>query len=116
MNFITDVILPLALAFIMFTLGLGLTFSDFARVVKAPKNFIIGLISQLIFLPIVALILILTEAGALLIEALARSNDQQLAGAIIFLLTATIVFVNFITDLILAIMDPRVRKGVMGGS
>ena len=59
MNFITDVILPLALAFIMFTLGLGLTFSDFARVVKAPKNFIIGLISQLIFLPIVALIIVL---------------------------------------------------------
>ena len=58
MNFITDVILPLALAFIMFTLGLGLTFSDFARVVKAPKNFIIGLISQLIFLPIVALIIV----------------------------------------------------------
>ena len=66
-------------------------------------------------LPIVALILILTEAGALLIEALARSNDQQLAGAIIFLLTATIVFVNFVTDIILAIMDPRIRKGVMGG-
>ena len=66
-------------------------------------------------LPIVALILILTEAGALLIEALARSNDQQLAGAIIFLLTATIVFVNFITDIILAIIDPRIRKGVMGG-
>ena len=59
MNFITDVILPLALAFIMFTLGLGLTFSDFARVIKAPKNFIIGLISQLIFLPIVALIIVL---------------------------------------------------------
>ena len=66
-------------------------------------------------LPIVALILILTEAGALLIEALARSNDQQLAGAIIFLLTATIVFVNFVTDVILAIIDPRIRKGVMGG-
>ena len=67
-------------------------------------------------LPVVALILVLTEAGALLIEALARSNDQQLAGAIIFLLTATIVFVNFVTDIILAIMDPRIRKGVMGGS
>ena len=66
-------------------------------------------------LPVVALILVLTEAGALLIEALARSNDQQLAGAIIFLLTATIVFVNFVTDIILAIMDPRIRKGVMGG-
>jgi len=65
-------------------------------------------------LPVVALILILTEAGALLIEALARSNDQQLAGAIIFLLTATIIFVNFVTDVLLAIMDPRIRKGVMG--
>lgn len=58
MNFITDVILPLALAFIMFTLGLGLTFSDFARVAKMPKNFLIGLISQLIFLPLVALIVV----------------------------------------------------------
>jgi peptide/nickel transport system permease protein len=67
-------------------------------------------------LPVVALILILTEAGALLIEALARSNDQQLAGAIIFLLTATIIFVNFVTDVLLAIMDPRIRKGVMGGN
>ena len=58
MNFITDVVLPLALAFIMFTLGLGLTFSDFARVAKMPKNFLIGLISQLIFLPLVALIIV----------------------------------------------------------
>ena len=66
-------------------------------------------------LPVVALILVLTEAGALLIESLARSNDQQLAGAIIFLLTATIVFVNFVTDIMLAIIDPRIRKGVMGG-
>ena len=31
-------------------------------------------------LPVIALILVLTESGALLIEALARSNDQQLAG------------------------------------
>ena len=58
MNVITDVILPLALAFIMFTLGLGLTFSDFARVAKMPKNFLIGLVSQLVFLPLVALIIV----------------------------------------------------------
>jgi peptide/nickel transport system permease protein len=64
-------------------------------------------------LPIVALILTLTEAGALLIEALARSNDQQLAGAIIFLLTASIVGINFITDMILALTDPRVRRSIM---
>jgi BASS family bile acid:Na+ symporter len=58
MNVITDVILPLALAFIMFTLGLGLTFSDFVRVAKMPKNFLIGLVSQLVFLPLVALIIV----------------------------------------------------------
>jgi len=65
-------------------------------------------------LPVVALILTLTEAGALLIEALVKSNDQQLAGAIIFLLTASIVFINFITDILLALMDPRIRKGLIG--
>jgi peptide/nickel transport system permease protein len=63
-------------------------------------------------LPIVALILTLTEAGALLIEALARSNDQQLA--IIFMLTASIVGINFVTDIILALTDPRVRRSILG--
>ena len=66
-------------------------------------------------LPIVAVILTLTEAGALLLEALARSNDQQLAGAIIFMLTAAIVALNFLTDLLLSIIDPRMRRSVMGG-
>jgi peptide/nickel transport system permease protein len=66
-------------------------------------------------LPIVAVILTLTEAGALLLEGLARSNDQQLAGAIIFMLTASIVALNFFTDVLLAILDPRIRKSVMGG-
>lgn len=65
-------------------------------------------------LPIVALILTLTESGALLFESLARSNDQQLAGAIIFLLTASIVALNFATDILLALIDPRVRKGMLG--
>ncbi len=64
-------------------------------------------------LPIVALILTLTEAGSLLIEALARSNDQQLAGAIIFMLTAAIVTLNFLTDILLAVLDPRIRKSIM---
>ena len=65
-------------------------------------------------LPIVALILTLTEAGSLLIEALARSNDQQLAGAIIFFLTASIVGINFLTDIILALTDPRIRNSILG--
>ena len=47
-------------------------------------------------------------------DALAFSNDQQLAGAILVVLTATIVFMNFVTDIILALIDPRVRQGLMG--
>ena len=65
-------------------------------------------------LPVVALIMTLTEMGTLLIDALAFSNDQQLAGAILVVLTASIVLVNFTTDIILALMDPRVRMGLMG--
>ncbi len=58
MGIITDIFLPLALAFIMFALGLGLTGADFLRVLKQPKDFLVGAISQIILLPIIAFILI----------------------------------------------------------
>ena len=52
-------IAPIILALIMLGLGLGLKLDDFGRVFKSPKDFIVGFISQLIILPIVAYILIL---------------------------------------------------------
>jgi len=58
MNAITDIFLPLALAFIMFALGLGLTGADFLRVFKKPKDFFVGALSQIILLPIIAFILV----------------------------------------------------------
>ena len=58
MNIVTDVILPLSLAFIMFGLGMGLTGGDFIRVIKQPRDFFVGAISQIILLPIVAFILV----------------------------------------------------------
>jgi len=58
MGIVTDIFLPLALAFIMFALGSGLTGADFLRVLKQPKDFFIGAISQIILLPIIAFILI----------------------------------------------------------
>ena len=51
-------IAPIALAIIMFGLGLGLTVSDFLRVIKIPKDFFTGFICQVILLPIIAFILI----------------------------------------------------------
>jgi len=58
MNIVTDVILPFALAFIMFALGLGLTGSDFLRVLKQPRDFFVGAFSQIIILPVIAFILV----------------------------------------------------------
>ena len=55
---IVTTIAPIALALIMLTLGLGLTIQDFTRVLNQPKDFIIGLLCQLILLPIVAFLLI----------------------------------------------------------
>ena len=43
MGIVTDVILPISLAFIMFSLGLGLSLSDFKKVFFQPKDFLIGL-------------------------------------------------------------------------
>ena len=52
-NVIIDVILPLSLAFIMFSLGLGLTVKDFSLVFTEPKAFAIGITNQMIVLPII---------------------------------------------------------------
>ena len=52
-------IAPIILALIMLGLGLGLRIEDFTRVLKSPKDFIIGFFSQLIILPVVAYLLII---------------------------------------------------------
>ena len=51
-------IAPICLAIIMLGLGMGLTVGDFMRVIKNPKDFVVGFISQVILLPIIAIILI----------------------------------------------------------
>lgn len=75
----------------------------------------IGFDFQRIFndLPIVAIVIGLTDSAALLIEALAMTNDQELAAAILFLVALVVISMNFITDVVLAAVDPRVRKSVL---
>ncbi len=55
MGILLTVFLPLSLAIIMFSLGLGLTLGDFKRVLTQPKAFTIGAISQVVILPVIAL-------------------------------------------------------------
>lgn len=53
-NVLTEIFLPLSLAVIMFGMGLTLTLSDFKRILIYPKAVTLGLVNQLLLLPIVA--------------------------------------------------------------
>ena len=57
---IVTTIAPIILALIMFALGLGLSIDDFKRVLKFPKDFLVGITFQIIILPIVAFIIVMT--------------------------------------------------------
>ncbi|RME62006.1 MAG: ABC transporter permease, partial [Caldilineae bacterium] len=59
-------------------------------------------------LPIVALVLALPELGELLIKSY-LDLDMFVAGAILLMLTFMIVFMNFVSDIALAILDPRIK-------
>ena len=56
---IVTTIAPIALALIMLALGSSLTVNDFTRVFHNPKDFFIGMVCQLILLPVIAYLLII---------------------------------------------------------
>lgn len=53
-SFLTQIMLPAALAIIMFGMGLGLTKQDFLRLLEIPRGVFVGLFGQLILLPVIA--------------------------------------------------------------
>ncbi|WP_246594330.1 ABC transporter permease [Mameliella sediminis] len=83
-----------------------------ARLAVNPIVSTIGFDVNRIFseLPIVAVVLGLTELGELLLKAY-LDLDMNVAGAILLLLTFAIVFMNFLSDLLLAWLDPRIKLG-----
>ena len=83
-----------------------------ARLAINPVVSTIGFDVNRIFseLPIVAVVLGLTELGELLLRAY-LDLDMYVAGAILLLLTAVIVFMNFVSDILLAWLDPRIKLG-----
>ena len=62
METLINVVLPLSLAIIMLSLGVGLKVSDFTRVLRRPLAFAIGAVSQVILLPVAAYLAILIFA------------------------------------------------------
>lgn len=57
-DIISSVFLPLGLAFIMFTLGSGLTLLDFKRVFAYPRAFSAGIVCHFILLPLMGIAVI----------------------------------------------------------
>jgi BASS family bile acid:Na+ symporter len=56
---ITQIFLPISLAIIMFGMGLTLVISDFGRLFAYPKEVLVGLFNQLVFLPLIGFLIIL---------------------------------------------------------
>mgnify|MGYP001175807751 FL=1 len=81
---------PFGTIFIMFALGLNLNINDFIKVIKKPNNLIIGLISQLIILPLI---------GLILVKAYPMREEFQL-GVFLLLILPSAVMSNYATKLI----------------
>jgi peptide/nickel transport system permease protein len=61
--------------------------------------------------PIVAYVLAIPDAGQLLITSL-LDQDMYLAGALLLFISVLIVIGTLVSDLILAALDPRIRRGL----
>ena len=81
---------PTAIFFIMYSLGLKLTFVNFYELLKSPKNLIAGLICQLIFLPIIGL----------LIVSFYPMPDELKIGILLLLLLPSATMSNYATRLV----------------
>ena len=81
-----------------------------ARLAINPVVSTIGFDGNRIFseLPIVALVLALPELGELLLKSFI-DLDMNVAGAILLALTLFIVLMNFVSDILLAFLDPRIQ-------
>lgn len=80
-----QVLLPLALAFIMFTLGVGLTVADFKRIATQPKAFLVGTALQFVSLPLIAIALVaflpippIVKVGVVLLAACPGGTTSNL--------------------------------------
>ncbi|MEG3619520.1 bile acid:sodium symporter family protein [Magnetovibrio sp. PR-2] len=58
-----DILLPLGLGLIMFAIGLGLTVADFTRIVRHPRAIVVGLLNQIVLLPMIGLAVLVGYDG-----------------------------------------------------
>lgn len=130
---LTSVALPLALALVMFGLGLALTLGDFGRVSRHPKAVVVALTLQLAVLPVICFGLVLAfdlspvlAVGMLLLAASPGGTTANLFShlfrgdvALNITLTAVnsliaVVTLPIITNLALGYFEPDIGDGSVG--
>jgi bile acid:Na+ symporter, BASS family len=124
-SILTTLVLPIALALIMLGLGLSLKSDDFSRIFKYPKAVTVGLIGQLVILPIIALAIVKVIpmppaiAVGLIILALCPCGPSSnmityLAGGDVALAVTLTVFSSMITILTIPIFASVAVNSFLG--
>lgn len=119
---ILQTLLPAALAFIMFALGLSLTVADFAPLAQRPRAVAVGLVSQMLLLPAVAWLVVLVWApppefavGLIILAACPGGATSNLLTQMARGYTALAVTLTAITSLAGAVTVPlMVNAALMG--
>ncbi len=114
-SFFSTYLLPLSLSIIMMGMGLSLDKSDFTNIVRYPKPAIVGIISQVIILPLVAFLLFgftdlhpFVKVGFILITACAGGSATNLITHILQGNLALSVSLTAINSLIVLITLPLI--------
>jgi bile acid:Na+ symporter, BASS family len=126
-SILTTLVLPIALAIIMLGLGLSLKSDDFLRIFKYPKAVTIGLIGQLVILPIIALAIVKVIpmppaiAVGLIVLALCPCGPSSnmityLAGGDVALAVTLTVFSSMITIFTIPLFTSLAVNSLLGTS
>ena len=122
---LVDLILPAVLTVIMFSLGLGLTGADFARVAKSPRAFGLGAANQMLLVPLTGFLLALAfrlppelAAGTMILAlcpggVMSNVATRMAAGSVPLSvsLTAVISLVSIVTLPVLTALSVRYFMG-----
>lgn len=114
-NFITDLLLPLSLFIIMLGMGMTLTISDFKQVVLFPKAVLLGLVGQMIMLPLIGFVLVklfnvdaMIAVGVMIIAACPGGTTSNLISHLAKGDTALSITLTAISSLLTVITIPLV--------
>ncbi len=102
-SFVTEVLIPLGLVSIMFSLGLSLNIIDFVRIFRFPKAVLLGVPSQIVLFPLIAFIVasqfVQSDTMALSLILIAACPGGVTSNALIFYARADIALSVLITSL-----------------